>query len=90
MAMNKEFTEKQRELVARRLGYEGPMQMFDEFLKSNPATEAKYNTIGQKMMARGGMVRRKKYAVGGNVTVPTALLRLILLRVSLLNLTQLK
>jgi hypothetical protein len=26
------FTSKQREVVARKLGYDGPMQGFDEFL----------------------------------------------------------
>lgn len=65
----KTFTEKQREIVARKMGYEGPMDMFDKYLKSTPADAQKYGLITEKFMARGGMV--KKYAVGGAV-VPAA------------------
>jgi hypothetical protein len=65
MAMDKTFTEKQREIVARKMGYDGPMDMFDTYLRSTPADEAKYVTIGKKFMARGGMV--KSYAEGGVV-----------------------
>jgi hypothetical protein len=65
MAMDKNFTEKQREIVARKMGYEGPMSMFETYLKSSPAEEQKYVTIGKKFMARGGVV--KKFAVGGTV-----------------------
>jgi hypothetical protein len=65
MAMDKNFTEKQREIVARKMGYEGPMNMFETYLKSSPAEEQKYVTIGKKFMARGGVV--KKFAVGGSV-----------------------
>jgi hypothetical protein len=61
----KTFTEKQREIVARKMGYEGPMDMFDKYLKSTPADAQKYGLITEKFMARGGMV--KKYAVGGAV-----------------------
>lgn len=64
---DKTFTEKQREVVARKMGYEGPMQMFDEYLNSSPSEARKYAMIGTKFMARGGMVR--KYAEGG-VTLP--------------------
>jgi hypothetical protein len=66
--MNK-FTAKQKEIVARKLGYDGPMQGFDDYIKSSPALEMKYATIGDKFatrMAKGGMVR--KYAAGGVVT----------------------
>lgn len=66
---DKTFTEKQKEIVARKMGYEGPMNMFDEYLKSTPADARKYGTVIEKFMAKGGMVR--KYAVGGDV-VPTA------------------
>lgn len=54
---DKTFTEKQREVVARKMGYEGPMQMFDEYLNSSPSEARKYAMIGTKFMARGGMVR---------------------------------
>ncbi len=64
--MSKKFTKQQREILARKLGYEGPMNMFDQFVKSDPAMERKYNTVTEKYMARGGMV--KKYAEGGQVT----------------------
>ena len=66
------FTSKQKEIVARKLGYDGPMQGFDEFIASSPALQAKYNMVTQKYverMANGGMV--KKYADGGNVTGAT-------------------
>ena len=63
---DKTFTEKQREMVARRMGYEGPMQMFDEYLNSSPSEARKYALIGTKFMARGGVVR--KYQEGGSVT----------------------
>ena len=66
---DKTFTEKQREVVARKMGYEGPMQMFDEYLNSSPSEARKYAMIGTKFMARGGMVR--KYQEGGDVTPTT-------------------
>jgi len=66
------FTEKQREIVARKLGYDGPMQGFDDFLNSSPALGMKYASITDKFatrMAKGGMAR-KKYAAGGSVEQP--------------------
>jgi hypothetical protein len=63
------FTEKQREIVARKLGYDGPMQGFDDFLNSSPALGMKYAAITDKFatrMAKGGVVA-KKYQVGGVV-----------------------
>jgi hypothetical protein len=68
---DKTFTEKQREIVARKMGYEGPMNMFDKYLKSTPADAQKYGLITEKFMAKGGMVRATNYAVGGDV-IPTA------------------
>lgn len=70
--MKQQFTSKQREVIARKLGYDGPMQSFDEFLNSSPALQAKYNAVTDKYvqrMAKGGMV--KKYQVGGAVTQTT-------------------
>lgn len=64
--MSKKFTKQQREVLARKLGYDGPMNMFDQFVKSDPAMERKYSTVVEKYMARGGMV--KKYQEGGAVT----------------------
>jgi DNA-binding transcriptional regulator YiaG len=66
--MNK-FTAKQKEIVARKLGYDGPMQGFDDFIKSSPALGMKYASLSDKFatrMAKGGMVP-KKYQVGGAV-----------------------
>ena len=66
----KDFTAQQKEIVARKLGYDGPMQGFDEFLASSPALEAKYAAITGKFserMARGGLISLRKFAQGGNV-----------------------
>jgi len=65
----KNFTSKQKEIVARKLGYDGPMQGFDDFVKSSPALEARFSAVTQKYvekMAKGGVV--KKMATGGSVT----------------------
>lgn len=67
------FTDKQKEIVARKLGYDGPMQGFDAFINSSPALQAKYSTITDKYverMAKGGSVA-KKYATGGLANVGT-------------------
>jgi hypothetical protein len=64
-----EFTSKQKEIVARKMGYDGPMQMFDEFLAASPSDAVRYSAITSKFadrMAKGGMV--KKYQAGGAVT----------------------
>lgn len=69
----KSFTEKQKEIVARKMGYEGPMNMFDEYLKSSPADARKYGAIVDLYMAKGGVVKKnkkptmRKYAEGGSV-----------------------
>lgn len=67
MNMKKEFTSKQKEIIARKLGYDGPMQGFDEFVASSPALSARYNMVTDKYverMAKGGLTR-KKFAGGG-------------------------
>ena len=68
----KDFTSQQKEIVARKLGYDGPMQGFDEFIASSPALGAKYASITGKFaerMAKGGLVKMKPkgYAYGGPV-----------------------
>ena len=66
--MKETFTATQREIVARKMGYEGPMQGFDEFLMSTPSEAQRYSDITTKFsqkMAKGGVVRR--YADGGVV-----------------------
>ena len=70
--MAENFTDKQKEIVARKLGYDGPMQGFDDFLNSSPALGMKYASITDKFatrMAKGGVIRKKRgYADGGVVT----------------------
>jgi len=66
--MAENFTAKQKEIVARKMGYDGPMQMFDEYLASTPSDAQRYAAVTSKFaerMAKGGLVR--KYAEGGNV-----------------------
>jgi len=72
--MAENFTAKQKEIVARKMGYDGPMQMFDEYLASTPSDAQRYAAVTSKFaerMAKGGMVVAKvpmrKYAEGGNV-----------------------
>ena len=68
--MKENFTATQKEVVARKMGYNGPMQMFDEFLMSRPSDAQRYASITSKFaenMAKGGMVG---YAQGGAVAAP--------------------
>lgn len=70
--MAESFTPKQKEIVARKLGYDGPMQGFDDFVSSSPSLGMKYAMLSDKFatrMAKGGMVR--KYEVGGDVAAKT-------------------
>jgi hypothetical protein len=60
---NKTFTEKQREIIARKLGYNGPMSQFDKFVRSSPAMEQKVKQLAVKLVAKGGFI--KKFAQGG-------------------------
>lgn len=67
------FTDTQKEIVARKLGYDGPMQGFDEYINSSPALSSQYTMLTNKFaarMAKGGVVR-KKYADGGAVVSDT-------------------
>lgn len=69
----KEFTSQQKEVIARKLGYDGPMAGFDEFISSSPALSMKYAAISDKFaerMARGGLLkgRRKAFAEGGTTS----------------------
>ena len=71
--MAENFTAKQKEIVARKMGYDGPMQMFDEYLASSPSDAQRYAAVTSKFaerMATGGMATKriiKKYAAGGVV-----------------------
>lgn len=67
--MAESFTSKQKEIVARKLGYDGPMQGFDDFVSSSPSLGMKYAMLSDKFatrMAKGGVVR--KYVAGGAVS----------------------
>jgi len=67
--MEQNFTETQKEIVARKLGYEGPMNMFDKFLSSDPAAQQRYGKVVTALtpkMRKGGVV--KKFGSGGVVT----------------------
>jgi hypothetical protein len=66
--MKENFTATQKEVVARKMGYDGPMQMFDEFLMSRPSDAQRYASITSKFaenMAKGGMVGYKNLAAKG-------------------------
>jgi hypothetical protein len=71
--MAENFTAKQKEIVARKMGYDGPMQMFDEYLASTPSDAQRYASVTSKFaerMAKGGVVTKSKvrrYAEGGTV-----------------------
>lgn len=67
----KEFTAQQKEVIARKLGYDGPMAGFDDFIASSPALGMKYAAISNKFserMARGGLTRRTTFADGGDTS----------------------
>jgi hypothetical protein len=52
------------------MGYNGPMDMFDDYLASTPSDANKYSNITAKLaerMAKGGMVKKRRYAIGGVV-----------------------
>lgn len=72
--MAENFTAKQKEIVARKMGYDGPMQMFDEYLASTPSDAQRYAAVTSKFaerMAKGGMVVAKRYANGGYAMLPS-------------------
>ena len=62
--MKDNFTEQQREIVARKMGFNGPMQNFGEFLMSSPATANQYAAVATKLadkapaFAAGGVVKK--------------------------------
>ena len=69
--MKETFTAQQKEIIARKMGYEGPMQMFDEFLNSSASDFQKYAQITDKYvqrMATGGVVHM---VTGGTLDAAT-------------------
>lgn len=64
--MKDNFTEQQREIVARKMGFEGPMQNFGEFLMSSPAAAGQYGAVASKLGQKA-----PGFAVGGTPQQPT-------------------
>jgi hypothetical protein len=64
--MKDNFTEQQREIVARKMGFEGPMQNFSEFLMSSPATATQYSAVAARLGQKA-----QGFAVGGMPEQPT-------------------
>lgn len=68
------FTEQQKEVLARRMGFNGPMDQFGNFLQSSPAHQQKflsYEDKAKQMVEAGGAPMPKPEAafkVGGAVT----------------------
>lgn len=67
------FTEPQREVLARKMGFDGPMDQFGKFLQSSPDSQQKYVSYEQKAQQAltGGVVPQPKpgssFAGGGLV-----------------------
>lgn len=64
----KGFSEQQTEILARKMGFDGPMQKFGEFLKSSPAHASKFSSYENK--AKEVVSGVKTFADGGVVTPP--------------------
>lgn len=65
---SKDFSAKQKEIVARKMGYDGPMSMFDVFLNASPTESRRYEMLRDKFMAKGGGVKMQE----GGVVDPNA------------------
>lgn len=68
--MKDNFTEQQREIVARKMGFDGPMQNFSDFLMSSPSTATQYSAVASKLgqkaqgFAAGGMPQQAPVTKG--------------------------
>ena len=71
------FTEQQKEVLARRMGYDGPIDQFGKFLQSSPAHQQKFLSYETKakQMVEGAAPQQPKpqasFAEGGAVTTTT-------------------
>jgi hypothetical protein len=65
--MKDNFTEQQREIVARKMGFDGPMQNFGEFLMSSPSTATQYSAVAAKLGEKA-----QAFAAGGAVAKTSA------------------
>ena len=70
----KGFKPQAMQRIAGNLGYQGDMSGFNDYLNQNPDKMSKMNMYQNKAMemAKGGMVKKPNYAVGGVTTLPTA------------------
>jgi len=70
------FTDQQKEVLARRMGFNGPMDQFGKFLQSSPAYQEKFLSYENKarQMVEGTASQSPKptaaFAEGGIVTEP--------------------
>lgn len=62
------FTAKQKEIVARKMGYDGPMQGFDNFLASSPSDALKFSSITSKFVERMAVQPKKMFKGGLSMT----------------------
>jgi hypothetical protein len=74
MMQFKGFKPQAMQRIAGNLGYQGDMSGFNDYLNQNPDKMSKMNMYQNKAMemAKGGMVKKPNYAVGGVTTLPTA------------------
>jgi hypothetical protein len=63
------FTQDQTEVLARKMGFKGPMDQFSNFLKSNPANSQKFHAYESKAKEMVNSASEKRgFATGGVVT----------------------
>ena len=69
----KGFKPQAMQRIAGNLGYQGDMSGFNDYLNQNPDKMSKMNMYQNKAMemAKGGMVKKPNYAVGGVTTSDT-------------------
>jgi hypothetical protein len=73
MMQFKGFKPQAMQRIAGNLGYQGDMSGFNDYLNQNPDKMSKMNMYQNKAMemAKGGMVKKPSYAVGGVTTSAT-------------------
>jgi len=73
MMQFKGFKPQAMQRIAGNLGYQGDMSGFNDYLNQNPDKMSKMNMYQNKAMemAKGGMVKKPNYAVGGVTTSDT-------------------
>ena len=73
MMQFKGFKPQAMQRIAGNLGYQGDMSGFNDYLNQNPDKMSMMNMYQNKAieMAKGGMVKKPSYAVGGVTTSAT-------------------